>query len=80
MINTNKIINLETARQTTRGSVAEETRTGFSFEAEVEKDIQKLRDALGISREEAIDMAKNFYRKYPMLIEFVRTPNELLRR
>lgn len=74
------IITLANIKKEPKKTKQDYTGEGFSFENQVEKDISKLCDATGISREEAINMAKNFYRKYPMLIEFVRTPNELLRR
>jgi len=52
---------------------------GFSFSDEVEKDITKLCDQLGVERDEAVHIATDFYRKYPMLMEHVRSPEHLLR-
>lgn len=49
------------------------------FMAEVEKDTTNLSTAIGKSREDAIQMASDFYKKYPMLIEYVRSPEYMLR-
>lgn len=78
MKTTGKLIDISTSRKTREDK--KPSNEGFSFHNEVEKDIRRLQDALGISREDAINMAKDFYRRYPMLIEFIREPNELLRR
>lgn len=50
----------------------------FNFSEEVEKDINNLMSALNLTREESFAVAKDFYRKYPMLMEFIREPNNLL--
>ena len=51
----------------------------LSPDDELEANIFKLSSRLSVSREEAIEVAKDFYRKYPMLIEYVRSPENLLR-
>ena len=50
-----------------------------SFMGMVEKDTNDLALAIGKTSEEAIEMASDFYRKYPMLVEYVRSPEFLLR-
>lgn len=45
----------------------------------VDYDTAKLCAAAGITTEEAIQMASDFYRKYPMLIEHVRSAEYMLR-
>ncbi|MMZ65371.1 hypothetical protein D3C76_1154840 [compost metagenome] len=71
----NNVVSL-TARRTPK-KIADST-TGFSFSAEVEKDLDKLMSKLGLSRDEAMKVATDFYKSYPMLMELVRTPNHLL--
>lgn len=69
------------ARSTTptpRRHTAPEDRF-FSFSKEVEGDTKKLADSLSISPEEAVKVAADFYRKYPMLMEHVRSPEYMLR-
>lgn len=70
-------------RSNKKAPVKQVATGGFSFEAEVDKDIDNMCKALSIpesERERALEIAKDFYRKYPMLMEFVRQPNELLRK
>lgn len=55
------------------------TKEPTTFSGFVERDLMKLADKLGITREEALRTAKNFYKQYPMLIEFVRSPEQLFR-
>jgi hypothetical protein len=55
------------------------TTGGYSFQAEVQSDIVKLCESLGIDEEQAIHIATDFYRKYPALMEWVRSPDHLLR-
>jgi hypothetical protein len=43
-------------------------------EAERERNIAKMCDKLSIDRDQAIKLASDFYRTYPMLLEYVRTP------
>lgn len=57
---------------------ATKLESGFSFTDEVEKDLGRLMDKLSCDRDEAMKVATNFYRSYPMLMELVRTPNHLL--
>lgn len=52
---------------------------GFSFTQEVSNDVKKLSGNVGITEDEAIKMASDFYRAYPMLMEFVRSPEHMLR-
>lgn len=52
----------------------------YSFTAEVEKDIEKLMKAIDGDRDKAIQMASDFYRRYPMLIEYVRSPEYMFRK
>ena len=61
---------------TTRPSVG---TPGFSFTEEVNKDIEKLCANLNLSSDKAIELATNFYRTYPMLMEYVMSPENLLR-
>lgn len=70
-----------TAKSTKKGKGQNSSHipTPFSFEEEVDKDINKLCATLGINKEEAIKMATNFYRTYPMLMEYVSSANHLLR-
>jgi hypothetical protein len=51
---------------------------GYSFTAEVDKDIKNLCKAINVSPEDAVQIAKDFYKKYPMLMEWVRSPEILL--
>ena len=51
-----------------------------SFTQEVNNNIDKLCGNLDVSKEEAIEIATKFYRAYPMLMEFVRSPDHLLRK
>lgn len=46
----------------------------------VEENIQSLMQATGKTHEEAIQMASDFYYKYPALIEFVRSPEYMATR
>lgn len=46
----------------------------FNIEEEVNKDIAKLAEKLGIDKEEAYRVAIDFYRAYPVLMEWVRSP------
>lgn len=45
----------------------------------VDYDTAKLCAATGVTTEEAIQIASDFYRKYPMLIEHVRSAEYMLR-
>jgi len=69
----------KTTKKSTKPSAAPAVGGGYSYMTEVENDITKLCDTLGLDRDEAVDMATDFYRKYPMLMEFVRSPENLLR-
>jgi hypothetical protein len=46
----------------------------------VEENIQSLMKATGKSHEDAVQMASDFYYKYPALIEFVRSPEHMATR
>lgn len=50
-----------------------------TFTSALDADIEKLSNATGISKEDAIKMASDFYRRYPMLIEHVRSPEFMFR-
>ena len=50
-----------------------------TFMNEVEKDTNNLAMATGKSHEEAMKIASDFYRRYPMLVEYVRSPDYLFR-
>ena len=51
-----------------------------TFSEAVEVDIDRLCSALGITREEAITTASDFYKKYPMLVEYVRDAKTLTKK
>jgi hypothetical protein len=51
--------------------------TGYSFSAEVEKDVSNLSEALNVTKDEAVKIATDFYKRYPMLLEFVRSPENM---
>jgi hypothetical protein len=55
------------------------SQEGYSFTDEVNKDTKKLADSLDITMDEAILVAADFYKRYPMLIEWVRSPGYMLR-
>lgn len=46
----------------------------------VEENIQALMKATGKNAEEAVQMASDFYYKYPALMEFVRSPEHMASR
>lgn len=46
----------------------------------VEENIQGLMKATGKTHEEAVQMASDFYYKYPALMEFVRSPEHMANR
>lgn len=51
-----------------------------TFSEELERNTCNLRKALSLdSNEDAIEVAADFYRKYPMLIEHVRSPEYMFR-
>lgn len=75
-----KIVNLNSVRDNRKPRPLSNTLEGFSFSNEVDKEINNLMKATGLDRPEAVSLAKDFYRTYPMLIEFVRSPNELLKK
>jgi len=56
-----------------------QTIQGTTFMDMVEQDTRNLAEATGKTLEEAVKMASDFYRKYPMLIEYVRSPEYMLR-
>lgn len=55
------------------------TKSATTFTDMLDRDICNLSDVAGISKEQAIQMASDFYRKYPMLIEHVRSPEYMMR-
>ncbi|GFZ87070.1 hypothetical protein GCM10008018_36550 [Paenibacillus marchantiophytorum] len=60
------------------------TQYGFDFDTELETDIEQLRKSwsksdVEISREEAIQVAADFYRRYPVLMEYVRNSDLVLK-
>ncbi|MMZ43593.1 hypothetical protein D1872_51530 [compost metagenome] len=73
------VISISARRRTNNiKKTTEPSTAGFSFTEEVNKDILKLRNNLNVTEEEAVKIATDFYRKYPMLIEYVRDANHLL--
>jgi hypothetical protein len=46
----------------------------------VEENIQNLMQATGKTHAEAVQMASDFYYKYPALMEFVRSPEHMASR
>jgi hypothetical protein len=56
-----------------------QTIQGTTFMDMVEQDAYNLAEATGKTKEEAVKIASDFYRKYPMLIEYVRSPEYMLR-
>jgi hypothetical protein len=61
----------KTSNYTTQGTAPSNVPMGFM--EEVHKDTEKLSEATGITSEQAVQMASDFYRKYPMLVEHVRS-------
>lgn len=59
-------------------SAKETVLSNTDFHKEVDVDINNLCDNLGLERDEAIKMAGDFYRKYPMLMEYVRSQDYLI--
>lgn len=51
----------------------------FNFEDALQNDIDNLCSATGLGEREAVQMADDFYRKYPALIEHVRSTEFLTR-
>ena len=62
-----------------RKDMINQTIQGTTFMDMVEQDTRNLAEATGKTVEEAVRMASDFYRKYPMLIEYVRSPEYMLR-
>lgn len=59
-------------------------QNGFDLDDELEKDIERIRrnwkkGDVELSRDEAIQIAADFYRQYPALIEYVRNSDLVLR-
>lgn len=51
-----------------------------TFSEELARNISNLKHTLDLSTdEEAMKVASDFYRKYPMLVEHVRSPEYMLR-
>ncbi|POR29282.1 hypothetical protein [Paenibacillus polymyxa] len=71
---------LQKKRQTQQSANAD-----HHYGTEVQKDIQALQeslrksDGLGVSSQQALQIAADFYRKYPALIEYVRSNEYLFR-
>lgn len=70
-----KVVNLQANTPKTRLETAKDI-----FAKEVEKDIQKLTDATGLDRDDAITLAKDFYRKYTALMEYVSDLEQILKK
>lgn len=53
-----------------------------TFSQALEEDISRLCDSFdgGIDRDKAVQIASDFYNKYPMLMEWVRSPEYMLRK
>ena len=64
----------KTANHTIQG-----TQAPMGFMAQVDKDTMNLSNATGITPDEAVKMASDFYRKYPMLVEHVRSVEYMTR-
>lgn len=62
--------------------IREERKQAFlpmNLEDELDKDIKLLAENLTITDEEAIQMATRFYKKYPVLMEYVKCPEQFIR-
>ena len=66
-----RVTNINEARKK-KESKKPDVITYADVEAELEKNIDTLCQKLNCDREKAIEVASNFYRSYPMLMEHVR--------
>lgn len=68
-----------TAKRTNRKPMTDaKALATFNIEAEVNKDTQKLMAKLGLTEEEAVKLATDFYRSYPMLMESIINKPQVL--
>lgn len=67
-------------REPNRPAFTEHTPASTTFTEVLNRDIKNLSNTCGITEEEAIQMASDFYKRYPMLIEHVRSPEFMLRK
>jgi len=73
-----KVYNFGEERKKRTAKKKPDVITMADVQAELERNIDKLANKMGIEREQAIKMAGDFYRTYPMLIEHVRSPEYLM--
>ena len=64
---------VDITKRTSRKQLAKELSTPFNLGIELQKDIDLLSETLDITEEEALKVAENFYRRYPVLMEYVRS-------
>jgi hypothetical protein len=69
-----KVYNFGEERKKRTAKKRPDVLTMADVEAERERNIDKMCKKLGIDRDQAIKLASDFYRAYPMLMEYVRTP------
>lgn len=77
-----KVVEFKAGSRVKKASNREAVVTQGMYQEAVERDITNLCNSFenGIDRARAVEIAADFYRKYPMLIEMVRSPEYMLRR
>lgn len=73
------IVNFSQAKSRREVSIKKPSEV-LTFSEEVDKDLNNLCEALDITKEQALGVATDFYRTYPMLMEFARSSENLLKR
>lgn len=56
-------------------ALAKDYNTQLPTDSLITEDILKMSEKLGITHEECIKVAKDFYNQYPFLVEYVRDFN-----